>query len=278
MLSYGSEVWGLYRSPQLERVHISFCKELLGVRRQTQNSFIYGELVRPPLYVRHSVNVIRFWLKIVTMQSIRFVKIMYDKLCSELERSPNTKSWVSLIRNMLQNSGFHEVWINQGVGDIDIFIRIFRQRVTDIYMQKWSSELTDSTRARTYVLISSFSFQSYIDDVNIDKYRMSLSRLRMSAHRLQVEAGRWHKPMAIPYVERKCIHCRVLEDEFHFVLECKLYEDVRSLYVDKYFYVRPNMIKFIELLTSQNKNVNRKLGMYVFKALKIRQRYYMYYE
>ena len=83
--------------------------------------------------------------------------------------------------------------------------------------------------------------------------------------------------MAIPYIERKCHLCNVLEDEYHFVLECTLYAEIRRIYIDKIYYLRPNVVKFVELLTSHNPNVNRKLAMYVFKATSVRKTYYTYY-
>ena len=52
---------------------------------------------------------------------------------------------------------------------------------------------------------------------------------RVSAHRLEVETGRWHKPVAVPFNERKCRTClNCLEDEFHFLLECPLYHELRK--------------------------------------------------
>ena len=56
----------------------------------------------------------------------------------------------------------------------------------------------------------------------------------MSAHRLEVEAGIWHKPNTIPYNERKCQLCNTLEDEFHFLLECPLYYDLRKALIDTF--------------------------------------------
>ena len=106
-------------------------------------------------------------------------------------------------KSLVGNCGFNDVWLNQGVGDVDMFLKIFRVRVTDMFIQNWKTELSESTRAKTYILISDFKFQSYLSDVNIPKYRMALSRLRVSAHRLKVETGRWQKPIAIPYEERK---------------------------------------------------------------------------
>ena len=44
--NYGSEVWGFYKAPAIESVHLQFCKKLLGVKQSTQNDFIYGELGR----------------------------------------------------------------------------------------------------------------------------------------------------------------------------------------------------------------------------------------
>ena len=50
------------------------------------------------------------------------------------------------------------------------------------------------------------------------KISHALSKLRVSSHRLQIEAGRWVRPRRIPVNERKCTICQVVEDEFHYVL------------------------------------------------------------
>ena len=49
ILSHGSEVSGFSEADNIERTHLQFCKHLLGVRIQTQNNFVYGELRRVPL-------------------------------------------------------------------------------------------------------------------------------------------------------------------------------------------------------------------------------------
>ena len=43
-----------------------------------------------------------------------------------------------------------------------------------------------------------------------------------------------------------------LEDEFHFLLECTLYKDLRKKYVKKYYWKSTNMPTVIELITSEN--------------------------
>ena len=51
ILCYCSEVWGFCKADKIERVHLQFCKSLLGVKQSTQNTFIYGELGRMPYQI-----------------------------------------------------------------------------------------------------------------------------------------------------------------------------------------------------------------------------------
>ena len=76
----------------------------------------------------------------------------------------------------------------------------------------------------------------------IEKNRVALSHFRVSAHRLEVETGRWHIPVAVPVNERKCRTCsHCLKDEFHFLLECSLYHELRKTYIKPYCWKRLNM-------------------------------------
>ena len=40
ILNYGSEVWGFHNGNAIERIHMQFCKRLLGVKKCTQNDLI----------------------------------------------------------------------------------------------------------------------------------------------------------------------------------------------------------------------------------------------
>jgi len=104
----------------------------------------------------------------------------------------------------------------------------------------------------------------------IDKFRYSFTKLRVSANRLFIETGRWEKPNSIPLDERLCTNCNVLEDEFHFVCECIFYNDLRRTYIPKYYRSRPNMAKFVELLSCQNTIILKNLSTLIFKAFQVR--------
>ena len=78
-----------------------------------------------------------------------------------------------------------------------------------------------------------------------------MTRLRVSSHRLEIESGRWNKPRVIP-LDRKCKNCSILEDEIHFILESRLYTELRTKYIKKYYWKRQNIPKFIALFNMEN--------------------------
>ena len=98
---------------------------------------------------------------------------------------------------------------------------ILKQRLTDNFVQNWHSLVENSSRATFYRSIASFQYQPYLEIVNIFKFCNAISKLRMPSHRLEIEAGRWVRVNRVPVNERKCILCNVMDDEYHFVLECQ---------------------------------------------------------
>jgi hypothetical protein len=80
---------------------------------------------------------------------------------------------------------------------------------------------------------------------------------------LLAETGRWARPASVTINERKCTFCNALEDEFHFVLQCRLYSQLRTQYIPICYWISPNMFKFIELMNTENLSLIRKL--YIFQ-------------
>ena len=155
------------------------------------------------------------------------------------------------------------------MGDEKLFMLILKQRLNDNFMQTWNAEFNQSTRALFYRSISNFKYQYYLDVVTVKKFRNALARLRVGSHRLEVEVGRWNRHR-VEYAERKCRICNKLEDEYHFIFECAIYEDLRRYYIPRYYRIRPNMFKCIELLNTSNQKHINKLAAYVYKAFEAR--------
>jgi len=136
-------------------------------------------------------------------------------------------TWVSNIKNVLLSNGFGNVWIAQGVGDVNNCIRLFRQRVCDIAKQTW---LEDIARSTTYSMYkSTLEPELYLSKVEWRRHRVALSRLRTGSNQLAVNRLRGQLPKS----ERLSKYCKNLninqvEDEYHFVMVCPLYKEIRN--------------------------------------------------
>ena len=52
-------------------------------------------------------------------------------MCRDLAIKPNSTPWAKSVRHVLQSKGFHNVWINQVFGNVNLFIRILKERLND---------------------------------------------------------------------------------------------------------------------------------------------------
>ena len=63
ILLYASEVWGIYEYKHIDKIHIKFCKNIVGVRSQNPNYSVYEHLGHYPPSVIAKERSIKFWLK-----------------------------------------------------------------------------------------------------------------------------------------------------------------------------------------------------------------------
>ena len=53
--------------------------------------------------------------------------------------------WITLLRDMLFNYGFAYVWYDQCVLNENNFLRHFKQRMKDNYLQEWDSQVRSTS-------------------------------------------------------------------------------------------------------------------------------------
>ena len=103
----------------------------------------------------------------------------------------------------------------------------------------------DTNKLRLYnQLKGSFKTEPYIDTVNNRNQRCSLTRLRISAHHLHLETGRYTCPKPTPILDRTCKYCSdlVVDDESHFLLFCQTFSNKRECFFNKLGTILPNFI------------------------------------
>ena len=144
-------------------------------------------------------------------------------MLADLEVYPNKVNWVYLVKGLLSRLGFYHVWLNQDVGNANAFLIQFKQRLNDNFTQNCHERESNSSRAFFHINIADCKPESYLTPIKVLKFRNSVARLRVSSHRLEIEAGRWTRPRT-PVNERLCNTCNCLEDEFgHCVIFCLCY-------------------------------------------------------
>ena len=70
----------LNHTSQIERVHLQFCKRLLGVKRSTQNEVVYGELGRHTFQMFKYTSIVKYWVKILHTDVNEYIRKVYNML------------------------------------------------------------------------------------------------------------------------------------------------------------------------------------------------------
>ena len=270
ILNYGCPIWGFTKSCELERIHLQFCKTILGVKQSTSNAAIYAELGRYPLYVFRFVHIIKYWVKIINTDSM-LLKSVYTHSLAQYYNG--RKNWVFHVKKLLDDYGFSSVFVNHENINFKLFVNLFKKTVTDCALQKLFGDIEKNEILKSlYIhLKPSFGISDYLIKINSFKIRNSITRLRVSSHNLFIESLR-HGRNRKPRNERLCYFCgNDIEDEFHFIITCKKYSDLRNKFIPKYYVKNPSMYKFIDLLSSKKKKVLLNLGNFIAQAFKRRE-------
>ena len=261
VLGYASEVWGFHRAIDVEKVHTSFCKNILGVAKSTYHDLVYYELGRLPMHVVRKLKILKYWTK------IRSTNNCILKACYEQKVQDNDE-WTVNIKLELDNLGLGYLW-NSSL-DRKIMYMLIESKFHEIHTQELLCNIQNSSKGYLYQhLVDNSGMQFYLRKPIENKYKKSISRIRMSSHKLNIESGRYNN---IARVNRVCTLCnhRDVEDEFHFILKCPFYADLRTKYIKQYYFRRPSVFKLIQLLSVKNVKELNNVGKFIHFAFKRR--------
>lgn len=267
ILLYASEVWGIYGYDKIDIIHIKFCKNLLGVRPQTPNNAVYGDLGRFPLSVIAKERSIKYWVKILSNKNTLMYKL-YKFQCDEINlqlrpsRFRHKQYWTEGIKHLLENLGFHHLWLNQD-SEVPCF-GLIKNRIRDQFMQSWYASISNSSKLEYYCQFKTeFKLEKYIECIASDSLRSQLAAFRLSAHNLDIERGRH---INVPRENRICRLCSMgmVESEYHFLLVCPRYTSLRNEFLTRSSW--PSLGKFINVMSSNSSKFLKKLAKFIRSA------------
>ena len=135
-------------------------------------------------------------------------------------------------------------------------------------------------KLNTYFTIKQeFSAEPYL---RIGKFhlRKAICKLRISAHNLMIESGRYAKPRSLPRSERICKLCNLncIENEFHYISQCPFYEPERTKLYNQIEYTNNNFMSLCDidkarwLLIQEDENILFALGTYIHSCFEKRNK------
>ena len=204
-------------------------------------------------------------LKIFSSETVCYMKLI---LCTHVPGISLYKDFFffrsSQIRTLVAMATFS---LQRLIRDFDSI----KQRLLDTYKQSWYSAINNSNRLETYARFKhEFEIETYLDFIKENKYKIALTQFRLSSHNLAIERGR------IEHIDRservyKLCNSNVIENEFHFLLVCPLYRELRKQYLKPYFCRWPTLNKFDSLMLNMNKKSLLNVAKFIYHAMILRQ-------
>ena len=151
ILNFGAEIWGNHVATDTELViHTKFLRRVLGVKKSTNLTALYDELGRVQMAVVRKITIIKYWIKVLKQSEASLVKKAYLIMKSDvdIDINYNGKNWAYQIKSILQQHGLEYIWNQQS--KMEIPLNTIRQRIIDMYCQKWYSNINNSSRLKTY--------------------------------------------------------------------------------------------------------------------------------
>ena len=151
-----------------------------------------------------------------------------------------------------------------------------------IFDDLWKGKLEASVKGETYREFKTRKqYEPFLDQLG-RKLRRTLTKFRVSDHKLMIEEGRHARPK-IPRDSRWCKICQTqVEDEQHMLIDCKLYGN-RAKWFGKINEKYPNFSslnshqKFIFLMTQQDEQLLKETAEKISEWLDLRDLIHNYF-
>ena len=276
ILLYGSDVWGVNVSidTTIDKLFYHYMRCVLNVKSTTSNVIVVGECGQMPPSIYCHINALSYLKILQDLPDTKIVKHVFNKL-NRLHRC-GVRTWVTKACELADKYGI----------DIDSSNQNFKKHcklvISDWYKRNWSRDVTDIHKhpiLRTYSMIKQdFGLEKYLEAISDSRYRIATSKLRASSHTLEIERGRYTKPKT-DVSKRLCPVCYTIEDEVHFLINCKLYEPERQrlfLMINEKkqnFQSLNDVEKFTFLLSNPDNQLLVWIGKFIYKCFQTRSEF-----
>ena len=290
VICYNSEIWGvmnnIFNSKNIsqfwdrvtklnvENFHLKFCKGLLGVHPNAVNAAVMGELGRLPMFLFIVKSTLKY---LIHLNDVKDERPLLNAALEEDKVLCLSKSWYRKLEKLVSFFNFNL----DGMPTVKCINKI-HFNMKESYINYWRNLLGDveTEDGRLYLyrkIKTNFKMEPYLGQIGKFKLRRSVTAFRISAHKLEIETGRYVRDLNAPGVrghmpnikreDRFCTLCydeskiKVTGDEQHAMLHCPHYFDARKKLFDqieslcKNFKHLDDRDKLIYILTCEDESI-----------------------
>ena len=131
-------------------------------------------------------------------------------------------------------------------------------------MQTWRENISNMPKLEYYLKFKTeFEMEQYLQKLHNKELRITFTKFRLSSHNLNIETGRYKG------VERnnricQCCNLEVVESEYHFLLICPKYAEIRKKYLNQTSW--QTIEKFTRLMSTKSKRKYTCIAKYLKEA------------
>ena len=208
--------------------------------------------------------MIGFWQRLINGKSEK-ISYKLDKILLALHTGDIFHSkWFLSIRNTLLECDKDLMWLSQ-VAPSNI-AKLVKTKLIENYKEVWKLSVYESPKCLNYrIYKETLQFENYFNVLPQD-LASPLFHFRSLNHRFPIELGRF---CGIRRDDRICELCSLnrIGDEYHYMLECSYFHDLRNKYLPGDLFASPNIIKFQKVMSANDND--RDLLSKVAKYCKI---------
>lgn len=223
ILDYMAGIWGYKNFNKNVQVQNRAIRYFLGLHKFAPTLVLNAEMGWDPCEVRCKSNMIALWNRLVNLPPDRLASQMFH-----WDLSANGE-WASEISDLLVDTGLHDSYVQRS----EINLEVFKSEINLRHTHLWLEQIKQKPKLRTYCLLKIEPICEQYISFNLPKSQRSLcAQLRCGILPLSIETGRYR---GSPEEDRICEYCDLheVENEFHFVLYCPFYHDLRYILFEK---------------------------------------------
>ncbi len=267
VVDYSSAVWGYHAYKEIDSVQQKAQRIFLGVHKFAPLLALEGDTGWLSAQYRRWVNIIRFWNRMIIAPPNSLTKQMFEYDYNKCEQGRN--NWCANVKKLFRQVNLQDNYINKDTCDL----RKIKKLLFEEQEKTWKEKVINKPKLRFYCLFKSdLLMENYVTYNLSPSERSMLAQFRMGILPLEIETGRFFN---VKVEERICKLCTegLVEDEYHFLFVCPLYEDLREDMFSEITNICPEFVylEYAEQLNLLFKEFCRKVAKYIKRAYERRK-------